>query len=226
MGDSKLISKKILELLAEVESYQKQKDSFLEHIKELFSRYQAGQYTYFEYTKEQEKILKKKTKEETINAYNAYIYSLLKRIEKLNEQLFYGLYNDNSYKNIAPSARTVVKFPEIVKVEEAKPIQEVRKELIDKVRQGLDTARHVPAKIPELKPVSGQASHKKETKTTAGEIRAEQIRSISSVEKEKKAISEAIKQVRQTKEPAQQTVKTVKQLTMPEPVITAQPSPS
>ncbi|MFC1753044.1 type II secretion system F family protein [Thermoproteota archaeon] len=162
MAETNLLAKKIMELLAEVEAYQQQKEKFISHLDGLFKRYQAGQFSYFDYEKESEKLLKGRDKEEWINTYNAYIYSLLKKIEKLNEQLFYLIYNDNSYKNIAPSVETKVKFPEMIKVEkEVKPKQELRKEIIDDVKESV----HLKKKPVHAKPAhAGKAVKKRPVK--------------------------------------------------------------
>jgi flagellar protein FlaJ len=93
MKDIQLIVNKILELVSEVETYSFSKKRLLESLDKIFKEYQKGNFTYFEYEQTTKKLLKGKTKEEWLNYYNAYILSLLKRIETYNSEIFYELYN-------------------------------------------------------------------------------------------------------------------------------------
>ncbi len=111
MKNIQVLVNKVLELVSEVETYTFYKDNFLKSFERAFDDYQRGKLTYFQYEKTQERLLKGKTKEEWVNYYNAYVLSLLKRIETYNSQIFYDAYNDEGYKELqlgAPFKKPVV----------------------------------------------------------------------------------------------------------------------
>ncbi len=105
MKNIQLIVNKVLELLQEVETYSFYKVQLERNLTNLFAAYQQGKFTYFEYEKTLNRLLKGKSKEEVLNYYNAYILSLLKRIETYNSQIFYEIYNDQEYMLISSRPR-------------------------------------------------------------------------------------------------------------------------
>ncbi|MFH1064211.1 MAG: type II secretion system F family protein [Candidatus Woesearchaeota archaeon] len=104
MKNIQVLVNKVLELVSEVETYIFYKENFLKSFERAFDDYQRGKLTYFQYEKAQKKILKGKTKEEWTNYYDAYVLSLLKRIETYNSQIFYDAYTDTSYTRITTVA--------------------------------------------------------------------------------------------------------------------------
>ncbi|MFQ5475223.1 MAG: type II secretion system F family protein, partial [Candidatus Nanoarchaeia archaeon] len=201
MNDASAIAKKILELLEEVESYQNQKDVFISALTNLFHIYQAGELTYFQYSKERDKILKDKTRDEWLNGYNAYIYSVLKKVETLNQQLFHDVYNDRSFVKLAPTAKKVV-FPEIVRVEAPKPKAEIKKKIIEEVKKvpHVKAVQHTPVHAKHAEKIVEKASparvEKEKTALEAAMIMAENektLTEIEEVEREKNRLSSAIR---------------------------------
>jgi flagellar protein FlaJ len=121
MNDIQVLVEKVLDLLSEIETYSFYKNNLVKSLDKLFALYQQGKFSYFQYEQEQKRILKGRTKEEWINYYNAYILSLLKKIETYNSQIFYDAYNDTRHLKMAaalPRALkpATVKAPEAVKV--------------------------------------------------------------------------------------------------------------
>lgn len=84
-------------ILLEVEEYKNFKKKFLDELKKISKEYEQGKFDYKTYNKLKEKILLSKTKEEQIEYYNAYILSLVKKLEYLNTQVFSKLYNNETY---------------------------------------------------------------------------------------------------------------------------------
>jgi flagellar protein FlaJ len=111
MKNIQLLAQKSLDLLAEVETYSFYKSQLKKSLRQLFNDYQQGRYRYFEYEREQKKLLKGRSEEEWIGYYNSYILSLLKRIEAYNSQIFYEAYQDTAYLGIK-----VVPRPRVVEV--------------------------------------------------------------------------------------------------------------
>ncbi|MCX6707860.1 MAG: hypothetical protein NT001_07045 [Candidatus Woesearchaeota archaeon] len=87
---------RILEIIAEIESYEFYKNNLLYSSDVLFKEYQEGMYTYDEYNLLLQSLLKGKSKKEWVKYYDSYTYSLLKRIEPLLSQIIYMIYHDKS----------------------------------------------------------------------------------------------------------------------------------
>lgn len=189
MKDVKLISNQILDLTEEAISYQRQKESFLASFDTLFKNYQAGKLKYFEYEKEQKKLLGDKSKEGRLNEYNAYIFGLLKKIETLNQQLFYSAYNDTAYKNIAPDMHAHFKFPEMVKVE-VKPKKELEKEIIREIEKPQIVAKPHPVKDLKLEEVKKPIVKTLDVAKELEKVAAEEKKMQELVKEEKKAVVE------------------------------------
>ncbi|NQU78997.1 type II secretion system F family protein [Candidatus Woesearchaeota archaeon] len=100
MKDVQLIVNKVLELISEIETYRVYKQNLIRRIDSLFADYQSGTLTYFSYEKSLKRILKGRSKEDWMEYYDSYVYSLLKKIETYNSQLFYEAYNNNDFENI------------------------------------------------------------------------------------------------------------------------------
>ena len=121
MNEIQVLVEKVLDLLSEIETYSFYKNNLVKSLDKLFALYQQGRFSYFQYEQEKKRILKGRTKEEWINYYNAYILSLLKKIEAYNSQIFYEAYNDTRHLKMAaalPRAlkSAAVKLPEAAKV--------------------------------------------------------------------------------------------------------------
>lgn len=139
MKDIQLIVNKILELVSEVETYSFSKKRLLESLDKIFKEYQKGNFTYFEYEQTTKKLLKGKTKEEWINYYNAYILSLLKRIEAYNSQIFYELYGTSAGEQEKILSRETSRAGETARAREI--IEQEKSKEIRKTGQ----ARHIIA---------------------------------------------------------------------------------
>jgi len=86
------------ELVSELKIYEGYKESLLKSLKALEADYNNKRLTYVQYERKLNSMLKGKTKAEGIAYYNAYEYSLLKKIEFILSQVFSIVYNDESYK--------------------------------------------------------------------------------------------------------------------------------
>jgi pilus assembly protein TadC len=99
----KEIISRILEIIAEIESYEFYKNNLLYSSDLLFKEYQRGSYTYEEYNLLLQSLLKGKSKKEWIMYYDSYTYSLLKKIDPLLSQIIYSVYSDGPIDGIEPS---------------------------------------------------------------------------------------------------------------------------
>ena len=128
--------KKINELINEIETYEKYKAELKAHLRQIDKNYQKRVFGYFKYKNLIKHELKGKTKQECIEYYDAYIYSLLKQIEFYNSKIFYDIYNDRTqikvdlpikeYQKISKRKLTLPKTVLHVaddKVEEIKPVK-------------------------------------------------------------------------------------------------------
>jgi flagellar protein FlaJ len=165
MKNVKLLTQKVVDLLDELERYQAYKQQFIKAVEDLFKDYQRGKYTYFQYEQELKKLLKDKTREDWIEYYDAYLYSLLKRIEAYNDQIFYEVYKDKSFEKVeiitppltatpaAPLARVEIpqKKPEALKgipIEKRKEVklQQAKKAVVEARGPAEEAAGRMPAK--------------------------------------------------------------------------------
>ncbi|MBD3310078.1 hypothetical protein GF351_02570 [Candidatus Woesearchaeota archaeon] len=109
---------KIDDLLGEISTYKRYKEKLLKRLDMLYSDYQAGKYTYIQYQRLAEKLLKGKTRKEWIEYYDSYIYSLLKKVEYSNSQIFYIAFKDRSYLELSK-----MKVPENMPVPEPEKVR-------------------------------------------------------------------------------------------------------
>lgn len=138
MKDVKLLTQKVIDLLDELERYQYFKKQFLSTVESLFQEYQRGRYTYFQYERELKKILKDKTREEWVEYYNAYLYSLLKSVEAYNDQIFYEAYQDRRFEEAGKEEVLVTE-----KVTEKRVVQPVaavsfKKEIVELQKKAVE----------------------------------------------------------------------------------------
>lgn len=96
MRNIKTYVNQILDLLQEAERYEGLKHELSRQTEKLFNDYQKGKYSYFEYKKALAELLKGRSKAQWTEYYDSYIFSLMKKIELLNSQLFYDVYKDRS----------------------------------------------------------------------------------------------------------------------------------
>jgi flagellar protein FlaJ len=129
MKNIQVLVNKVLELVTEIETYSFYKDNLVRTLDRLFADYQQGKFQYFEYERATKQLLKGRSKEEWINYYNAYILSLMKRIEAYNSQIFYEAYSNNDYLKIGvkkaapkPKPAPVVKPAAVEKPKPAVPV--------------------------------------------------------------------------------------------------------
>lgn len=94
-------AEQILELIKEAEQYHKYQSGLSKRLTALFHDYQKGKHTYFEYKDHLSKIVKGKSKRDWEEYYASYLYQVLKKIELLNDKLFYSIYDDSSFEKLA-----------------------------------------------------------------------------------------------------------------------------
>ena len=82
----------ILDILNELQSYENYKEKLNKDLSSLERNYEIGKYTYKQYVELKNRILGGRTKEAMMMYYNAYILTLLKRIDFLNAQIFSEVY--------------------------------------------------------------------------------------------------------------------------------------
>lgn len=103
MTDAKQLLHQILEILNELEIYERYKEEMVSKSHKLYKDYQKGKFGYLAYQQRLKELLQGKTKEEWVSYYESYAYSLLKRVEYLLSQAFYLTYRDESYKLLKAS---------------------------------------------------------------------------------------------------------------------------
>ncbi|PIN86988.1 hypothetical protein COV19_02230 [Candidatus Woesearchaeota archaeon CG10_big_fil_rev_8_21_14_0_10_44_13] len=136
----KKVINQVLSLLEEAESYEFHKQNLIRSVDTLFREYQEGKYNHAEYNKLLHDILKRRTKKEWIEYYDAYIYSILKQIDPLISQVIYYVYNDDSIRRLSISGREVKvraedrRFP-------APSIEEDKKHELRKIKQKDEKAK-------------------------------------------------------------------------------------
>ncbi len=136
----------INEILQELENYENYKEKLEKDLAILEKRYQTGKYGYEQYKQLKTRILSGKTKEALHMYYNAYILTLIKRIDVLNTQIFSKVYG-------MPSEPEPVsdKFAEsISKPERKKQRESKQKEELVKIPFAAKTGKIKPKKIKEL----------------------------------------------------------------------------
>ena len=73
-----LLTKKVLDLISEVERYTFYKQNFKNSLTLIFQEYQQGKYSYFEYEKSKKQLLKGATEEEWLKYYDSYVLALIR----------------------------------------------------------------------------------------------------------------------------------------------------
>ena len=92
-------------ILKEIDSYKSFKKLLLKDIKDLNKSYENGNFSYEKYVMLKQKLLGGKTKKDQVEYFNAYILSLVRKLEYLNTQIFSIVYKENPDKNHAKRAR-------------------------------------------------------------------------------------------------------------------------
>lgn len=155
MKNVQLLSKKILDLISEVETYSFYKANFQKSLRQLFVDYQQGKYDYSTYEHAKKKLLKGATEEEWIKYYDAYVLALFKRIEAYNNQIFYETYHDNSYVSIKATAPKPL--PKLTPAPEPPKLQEIPDVIKEKARakvkpvfkERIVSEMEAPSKLPQ-----------------------------------------------------------------------------
>ncbi len=91
----------IEDISREIKAYEGWKKSFLNSLDSLIGDYRRKRLLYAEYEQRLASLLKGKTKNEWVDYYNAYQYSLLKRMEFILSQIFEIVKDDNSFVRAA-----------------------------------------------------------------------------------------------------------------------------
>src|SRR3989344_9695130 len=84
------------EIAREFKVYDGYKEAFLKSLKTVEGDYKKKRLSYIQYERRLNSILEGKTKKEQVDYYNAYEYSLLKKIESMLSQIFNIVYDDES----------------------------------------------------------------------------------------------------------------------------------
>jgi archaeal flagellar protein FlaJ len=82
------------DMLSEMDVYLNYKKRLSEEIRHLELDYQAEKFGYIVFKEKLDHILKGKTEEEWNEYYGTYVFSLVKRIDKILAELFYQVYSD------------------------------------------------------------------------------------------------------------------------------------
>ena len=85
------------ELYSELGVYERYKQSLLKSVEKIERDYKNRRLTYSAYQQQLNSILKGKTKKELLSYYNAYQYTLLRKIEFAISQIFNRVYYDTNY---------------------------------------------------------------------------------------------------------------------------------
>ncbi|MBU0535576.1 MAG: type II secretion system F family protein [Nanoarchaeota archaeon] len=208
----KIIIDRILELLSEIERYEFYRNNLLETTQRIYSEYQNGMFSYEEYKKLLQSVLKSKSKKEWVDYYNSYIYSLLKQIEPLLSQIIYSVYQDKSAEHVMISEKHALKHAEKkhakphIEIEEAKEsapekapeteyefVKVKRPSMVDKLREAVKP-KDIPADISEPgedSSLSVKASQKRRITSEEIEKRKGVLAGITESLKQRKNIPEA-----------------------------------
>jgi len=192
--NTKAIINRILELISEIESYEFYKKSLIGTTDKLYNEYQEGKYSYEEYKKLLQSVLKGKSKKDWVSYYNSYIYSLLKQIEPLFSQIIYTLYRDKSADNLRmaaakPKEKAKIELEEhkgAVPEEEYEFVEIKRPSIVSKLRDAI-ASKEIHPKIEETAEESIKAKAKKRRLTE------------EEIEKRKTSLSSMIESIRSKK---------------------------
>ena len=91
------------EIAREFKVYDGYKEAFLKSLKTVEGDYKNKRLSYIQYERRLNSILEGKTKKEQVDYYNAYEYSLLKKIEFMLSQIFNIVYDDESCEKLEVS---------------------------------------------------------------------------------------------------------------------------
>lgn len=82
------------DMLSEINVYLNYKKRLSDEIKKFEQDYQKEKYGYIAFKKRLDQLLKDKSEDDWYKYYDTYIYSLVKRIDKILAELFYQVYSD------------------------------------------------------------------------------------------------------------------------------------
>ena len=150
-NEVKTYCNEINEILQELESYENYKEQLKKNLSGLERQYQKGSYNYKQYIALKNRILGERTKDDLILYYNAYILTLLKKIEFVNAQIFSEIYGEE------PKTGTLSKeISEVVMPKIKVPEGDISESEVSKVKlpKGKEKLIKIPffAKTKELKP--------------------------------------------------------------------------
>jgi len=142
-NEVKTYCNEINDILQELDNYESYKEKLGKDLSNLEKRYQKGEFDYKRYAALKNKILNGRTKDALVTYYNAYILTLLKKIDFVNTQIFSEVYGREKLEAMsmeiseatAPKRKKAVELVEPVheKIPEHKEISE---ELIPKIKLG------------------------------------------------------------------------------------------
>lgn len=120
LADIKNYCKEINELLQELETYEGYKEQLESDLSALDKRYETGIYSYRQYMELKSRLFGTRTKEGLFNYYDAYIISLIKKIDFLNTQIFSEVYTgkDAAARAAEEASKEPLEKPSIVESEE------------------------------------------------------------------------------------------------------------
>ncbi|MCX8147199.1 MAG: type II secretion system F family protein [Candidatus Woesearchaeota archaeon] len=158
-SEIKKIADKVLDIIAEIESYEFYKKSLIESVNKFTEDYGNGKYTKEEYEKLIEGVLKGKSQEDWVKYYNSYIYSLLKKIEPLISQIICYVYEgkeplEQFVEIKKPSLKEIIgkkeEAEERIKVEKEKEIKKTEEE-IEEIKKHKKIMKEIEEKIKKSK---------------------------------------------------------------------------
>ncbi len=150
MPDAHEIIREILEFIKEMEIYEGYKEELKSTIKKINAQYQNKGFGYLEYESQLKTILKDKSEEEWTHYYNAYLFSLIKKIDFLLAQLYSEIYEH----------RAEIKIQETFKEKKAETATAEKKAAAETITADLDEeikALKQQLKMPAQKGVIAEA---------------------------------------------------------------------
>jgi len=173
----KSLSKKMLEICEEIDYYDSIKENLNIVLDRLFREYQSGKISSKTYESRLKAITKGKSGLYWNKYYDSIIYSLLKKIEYINSQIFYYAYHDDTIDKLGfqepefvmrkEYAGPVLPPEEVVEISE----EEKRKEVI--VSPEIRKPEAVFSKPSIAKPEAPKETQKIQERITTREIRPE-----------------------------------------------------
>ncbi|MBU0980596.1 MAG: type II secretion system F family protein [Nanoarchaeota archaeon] len=166
---------RVKDLLEEVRVYQSYKKDLLSAMKRLWNDYHGKKIDYFTYKERLDKLLRGRTKQEVIGYYDSYIKTLLAQVEEHTAEMFYTLYNDQSFDRHkealkqGPKEKKPSLIDTYVKKKTEEPLPQVKIEEVPVEIEEKKPEKEPEEEIPEAPKLPGPKEEHKPLMVSIGE---------------------------------------------------------